>query len=482
MKTNNNKVLKSFSSDAFKLGGSQVVFCAVAVLIAVFLNLVVAKLPSTYTQFDLSNNGFFTLSAQSKNVVAALPEDVTLYLIAENGAENKSVVSLLDRYKAAGSHIKIEYVDPVLYPTFTTKYTKETVSANSVIVESSQRFKVVDNTSIFVEDYSNYSQTGKTSTSFDGEGALTSAIAYVVSDNLPSVYTLEGHGETALSAKMQSVISKNNYNLSTLSLLTSPSIPQDCEALMIVSPQTDISESELKTILNYMENGGSVILFADYRDVEMPNLTSLLDSYGLKFAPGIIIERNGSNYYTGGYYHYLLPEISAHDITNGLIKDNQYVLMPQAMGITQTESHRSTLNITELLKTTSSSYLKPNAYNATTLEKETGDTDGPFSVATVVTEDVGSGQTKLVCFSTSLMLDDTVDSLVHSGNSTMLASTLGWMCGKEDSFAIPAKSVDSEVLVVPASSSNLWSIVMVIVLPLAALGTGVAVTLVRRKK
>lgn len=43
-------------------------------------------------------------------------------------------------------------------------------------------------------DYSTYSY----SYSFDGEGLITSAIAYVVSDDLPQLYVLEGHGEAEL--------------------------------------------------------------------------------------------------------------------------------------------------------------------------------------------------------------------------------------------------------------------------------------------
>ena len=35
--------------------------------------------------------------------------------------------------------------------------------------------------------------------SFDGEGAITSAIDYVISDELPKLYSLEGHGEAELA-------------------------------------------------------------------------------------------------------------------------------------------------------------------------------------------------------------------------------------------------------------------------------------------
>lgn len=472
----------SFNSDAFKLGGNQIILCAAAVVIAVLINLIAGQLPATYTQFDLSSEGFFTLSEQSRQIVSSLEEEVTIYLIAETGAENATITNLLDRYKAAGSNIKIEYVDPVLYPAFAMQYTSQTLSANSIIVESSKRFRTVDYSSIFVEDYTNYYTTGQTTSSFDGEGAITSAISYVVSDDLPVVYTLEGHGETALSANIQGLIAKDNYTLSSLNLLTQEAIPEDCDALIIVSPQADLSQRELEVILEYMEKGGSVLLFSDLLQTETPNLDALLAAYGLQLNRGIIIERSGANFLTGGYYHYLLPNISTHDITASMQQAGQYALLPIAQGISETASHRSTLNIQSILTTSASSYLKPSAYDMTTMEKENGDIDGPYSVGAVVTEETGGGTTRLAVFSTSAMLEDTVDQIVYSGNSNLVLSTIGWMCQYEQSMSIHAKAVDSEILVVPASSSNTWSMILIVALPLAVLACGAVVILLRRKK
>ena len=119
--------------------------CAAAILIAILVNLIVARLPSTATQFDLSSEGFFTLSEQTKNITASLTEPVIIYLIAETGAEDDTVSTLLDRYAASSSNITVEQIDPVLYPNFTANYTTESLADNSIIVESAKRFKVVDN-------------------------------------------------------------------------------------------------------------------------------------------------------------------------------------------------------------------------------------------------------------------------------------------------------------------------------------------------
>ncbi len=472
----------AFRSDAFKLGSGQMILIAVAVVVAVLVNLIAAGLPATLTEYDLSSDGFFTLSEQTLNVCKSLTEPVTLTLIAETGAENDTITSLLERYDAAGKNVTVNYVDPVLYPGYTTKYTTDTVSANSVIVESAERFKIVDNAQIFVQDYTNYYTTGQVTTSFDGEGAITSAIAYVVSEELPKIYTLGGHGEGELPEALRSMIVKDNYDIGSVSLMTDDALPEDCDCLLMLSPQSDLSERELSILGAYLENGGSLLLFADIISNQTPNLDRLLASYGLQLQRGMIIERNGSNYLAGGYYHYLLPVLGDHDVTAPLRNNGQYALLPMAQAVYATQSYRSTLTVSPLLSTTDQSYLKEDVENMATAEKETGDLEGPFMVGASVTEETPGGTTHLVVYTTSDMVDETMDQVVYGGNYNLLLSTLGWMCQYDAGISIHAKPVDNEVLVVPAKDANLWSIVIVIALPLTVLAVGAAVTLLRRKK
>ena len=135
----------------------------------------------------------FTLSEQSLELCKNLDQPLTLYHIVETGAEDDRIVSLLDRYAAAGD-ITVRQIDPVLYPAFTTKYTTDPVANGSVIVEYGDRTKVVDNIKILIpiiKDQNYYMMTGQPDGGweFDGEGAITSAIHYVTTDDLPVIYT-----------------------------------------------------------------------------------------------------------------------------------------------------------------------------------------------------------------------------------------------------------------------------------------------------
>ena len=57
-------------------------------------------------------------------------------------------------------------------------------------------------------------------TSFDGEGAITSAIDYVVNAEQPKIYLLEGHGESELPSTFRQQLERDNMLLESLSLLT----------------------------------------------------------------------------------------------------------------------------------------------------------------------------------------------------------------------------------------------------------------------
>ena len=79
---------------------------------------------------------------------------------------------------------------------------------------------------------------------YDAEGQLTSAIQYVTMDSteLPVIYQVSGHGETALSGGFTEAIEKANITLSDLALLKEDAVPEDAAALIINGPTTDFSE------------------------------------------------------------------------------------------------------------------------------------------------------------------------------------------------------------------------------------------------
>ena len=150
----------------------------------------------------MTDQGIFTLAEQTKSVVASLDSPVTVYWIVQQGQEDGQLGKLLALYEGLGKNLSVVKKDPVVYPGFAKQYTDSDVSNNSLIVVCGTRSKLVANSDIYVYDYDEYSSSGNVTGTFCGESALTGAISYVTSAELPVIYTLEGHGETALSSDM----------------------------------------------------------------------------------------------------------------------------------------------------------------------------------------------------------------------------------------------------------------------------------------
>mgnify|MGYP000671208765 FL=1 len=91
----------------------------------------------------------------------------------------------------------------------------------------------------------------------------------MTSENLPVLYTLEGHGEKTLSTDLKDSIEKANIEVEELNLLTEENVPEDANCLMIVSPTTDLSSAEKEAVLKYLENGGKAMIFSDYTETEL---------------------------------------------------------------------------------------------------------------------------------------------------------------------------------------------------------------------
>lgn len=472
---NRKRNKKNIKNGAYSIGITAVI---IAIMVAV--NLVIQEIPVKYRELDLSEQKLYTIGDQTKKVLKGLKDDVTLYYIAQDGRESSDIERLLERYQDGSSHIKVEKKDPALYPNFTSQYTKEEVSDNSIIVVSGDRNKVVSYSSMYQSeiDYTTYSSQV---TGFDGEGQITSAIDYVTSDDLPTMYVLQGHDEAEMSTNLKDAIAKQNINVADLNLLTSDAVPEDADAIFIFAPAKDLSAEEAEKIITYLESGGKALIVSSYSQENMPNFASVLENYGVKTCEGIVLEGN-ENHFISNNPSYLLPVIESSDITADLSSGSSYILMPVAQGIQKMDNYRDSLNIESLLTTSEDSYSKVNVQSST-LEKEDGDISGSFDLGVSITESVGEDkETQIVYYSSESLCNDQMNQMVSGSNFELITDSLGWMCGHAEGVSIPTKSMDLSNLTISAADSSFWSIFCIGVIPVAVLLLGGIIWFKRRKQ
>lgn len=466
-----------------KHGTYSMAVTAVVIAIVVVLNLVVQEIPSKYREIDLSSQKLYTIGEQTEKILKNLKKDVTLYYIAQDGTESSDIKNLLEKYEEGSKHITVEQKDPAVSPKFASQYTSDNISNNSIIVVCGDKSKVVDYSSMY-ETSINYQTYSQEVTGFDGEGQLTSAINYVVSDNMPVLYNLEGHDESSMSETMKETIEKANIEIKSLNLLSEEAVPDDAECLFIFAPATDLTKEEADKIISYLENGGKALIVSNYTDEDMPNFESVLENYGVQPVDGIVLEGNTDNYVSPNPY-YLLPNIESGEITSELSSQSRYVLVPLAQGIKKADNIRDTLNISSILTTSDSAYSKTNLKDMDTMEKEDGDIDGPFDLAVSITEKVGDDkETQIAYFASASIFNDSINSMVSGTNYELLSASLAWMCSTDDSnqISIPSKSYDTTTLTVPTADINFWSIFVTGVLPVCTLLIGFGIWMKRRKQ
>ena len=231
---------------AFQGGSYSLMVTAIVLAILILVNILASALPASLTRYDISASKLYSITSNTKVVVNALEEDVTIYWIVQSGEEDDVIETLLNKYESLSGHISVVKRNPDVYPTFAEQYTSETVQNNSLVVECGDRSRYIGYDDIYIQEADLYSYSY--STSFDGEGAITSAIDYVTTENLPQLYVVEGDREHytvqpyILLPDMQSsditdsLIEENYY----------PNMP--ISQAMFVGPESDgVSVTELLT-------------------------------------------------------------------------------------------------------------------------------------------------------------------------------------------------------------------------------------------
>ena len=478
----------SVKSKVFQSGSYSLLASLIVIAIAVVVNLLIAQLPSSITKVDISSAQLLSLSDQTKEIVATVEDDIDMYVIAQTGTEDPVILEFLQRYAGLNDHLSVEQIDPIVNPNFASQYTDLDVSDNSIVVECGDRYLFLKPKDIYEYDYTLYNVTGNYEDiigTFKGEAAVTGAISYVTSEDLPKVYLLTGHGEAVLSDSFSSALSQENFDMTELNLLTVEAIPDDCDALLINTPTNDITAAEKEMILSYLQAGGDMMLITNYSETSLPNFDTLMAEYGVSTVDGVIFEGD-TMHCLYGYATYLLPDMNSHTITDPILAGGtSTVLAPVAEGIVINEDYLDTLTFTKLLVTSDSAFSRVDTSDMSNVEKMEGDIDGPFAVAIAITDTIDKENdvsSNIVWFSTGLMFDDTVNEMVSGTNMDVFLNSFGWMCDYESSITIHAKSLNEDYITVPKIAATIWSIVLVGVLPLVCLLAGLFVWIRRKRK
>lgn len=469
--------VKNFSFSAYSTG-----MIAVVAAIVVVVNIILGEMPASWTNIDLTQEKLYSLTDQTKEYVQNMQEDVTIYVLTNENSQDTTLQQTLQRYDDLSDHITVEYVDPTVNPNFHLQYTSGSISLNSLIVVSDKRSKVVDYNDVYESstdfDYTTYSYSS-TTTGYDGEGQITSALDYVLSDEMPMVYMTEGHNEMSLSSSFQAALKKENVEYETINLMNYDAIPEDAACLLINGAVTDFSADDKDKVISYLEQGGKVVLVTGYSDQDMPNLNAILDYMGLQLVDGLVVEQNKDNYYRSPYY--LLPEVSSGTYTSG-IYNKMYLFAPYVQGIQILDEEAEGFSYKTFLSTSDSAFAKAGLENMQDYSKGENDVDGPFAIGVEAVKTLENGEATMVVYGCEQIFTDDANAMVSGANQMLFTNTIGGFVNHETSISIPVKSYEVSYLTVTQSNVLILALITTVFLPIGCMLTGFVIWFRRRKR
>jgi ABC-2 type transport system permease protein len=442
---------------------------ALAVVAVIIFNLIVAQLPDTATQFDMTNSKIYNITDTSVEYLNGLNDDIVLHVLSDKDALDSRIVRFLDKYVSLSDHLSLEYVNPTIYPSVLTKYD---VEANTIVVtcDATGRQETVNvNDIIGFDEMAYYYYNQYQETNFDAEGLLTSAIDGVLTDSTRAVYETTGHEETAMPISVDALFKKVHMSVTSVNLLTDGGIPDDCDLLVINAPTQDLADDELKMVQDFLAAGGQMIYCMAGQDLDLPNFEKLCADYGMTVADGILADTQ--RYYQNNPYLFFPTVNNTVDAASGVFSDAT-LLFYSSRGMTMTAPVRDTI--------TASSFLSSSAETYAVVD-ENNRTQGTYSVGAVATETIDDNKTaRLTVFgSNSPISADIMNSFTNVDNTDLFMSAA--TCGFEDIAAINIDPVSLEAPTNTITTGGIWSVLFIFVIPAAVLIIGFVRWMRRRK-
>ncbi len=471
----NNK--ESFSSDIKKYRTYFAVYITVILAIVILINMIFSSLN---LRIDLTTNKLYTISDITIGMLKNLNSKIKITVLADESTVPLDYKEIVDKYKSYSKNIEVVYKDPQKNPRYFDVYTGDkNFSEQSIIVEKvgsvPLKYRLIVNSDLMASQ-------GSITQSYVEKG-ITDAISYVTSDKARTIYLTEGHQEMELDSTVTKDIENRNYEVKKINL-NNQDIPLDAtDMILMFSPQSDLSQTEVDKIKDYLSKGGRMLFSIDYTRDEFPNLKKVINAYGLDLKRSIIIEGDGSKAIQGAPYIFI-PSIQDHKITEDIKQGPIY--LSSCMPIMELDTRKSTLEITPILKSSVKSYDKMADSQSGSIEKEASDTEGPFNVAELVIDkasNTGAAKdTEIMVVSTSSFANATFLSNAASQlDLDFLFGTISFMTDNPYNVKILPKDNISEILKEKITVDNQIKIgICIIVLPLLFFTAG-GVVWYRRK-
>ncbi|MEZ0396184.1 MAG: Gldg family protein [Anaerolineales bacterium] len=384
-------------------------------LIAFLAIIVVANMwayAAPVEALDLTEDLQHTLAPETLDTLRLLNEPV--HAIAFYTQESTQIRELLENMESSSNgKFDFEFVNPDTNPARALEY--EITSDRTIVLVMGDRREAV---------------------TYPTEQAIVNALMRLMNPGERVVYFVTGHGEHSPDesgenglTRLQSTLTAKNYVIHTLNLLAENQIPADAQALIIAGPAQPLSSEEVDLIIQYLDQGGSLILLSESplytgtADRPDPLSAYLAANWNISLNNDIVIDPSLDQ---------VIIAVSAsygdHPIVQNIQTTNTYYPIARSLTI---GSGAADVQTTVLVSTVNRAWGETNLTEIDQgyLQFNAGvDTAGPVVLA-AVSENLSTGG-RVIVFGDS---DFATDSLFDVyGNGNIITNAVDYAAGQED--------------------------------------------------
>jgi ABC-type uncharacterized transport system involved in gliding motility auxiliary subunit len=468
-------IAKVFSRRQARYGSLAATSTVVVLAILVAINYIGSR---QHKRWDLTSNRQFSLSDQSRKVLAGLDAPLQVLVFAKE-ADFQRYQDTLKEYEYATKRINAEYVDPDKKPTI--------AKANQV-----QQYGTI----VF-----NYKGRSERVTS-DSEQDITNAIIKVVTGQQKKVYFTTGHGEKDTTssdrdgyADIAAALGHENYTVDKVVLAQTGSVPDDASVVVVAGPRTDFFPAEIDALKKYLAKAGKLLLEIDPPDKPdsppLTNLIALAHEWGMTVGNDVVVDVSGMGRLIGTDASVpVAATYPSHPITQHFSYITAYPMARSIVPVTGgVDGHTAQTFVETSPRSWAESDIKSLMTSGqVSFDASKGDKQGPISIAAAVSvpstapeppkpaegskpDETPKPETRVAVIGDSDFAAKS--TLGIQGNRDLFMNTIGWLSQQENLISIRPKEADDRRVTMTAAQQTNVMILSLFLIPLCIFGTGV---------
>jgi gliding motility-associatede transport system auxiliary component len=423
-------------------------------------------------RWDLTANKQFSLSDQTRNVLAKLDSPLQVQVFAKE-EEFPRYQDKIKEYEYTSKQVSTEYVDPDKKPTLAKQ--------NQI-----QQYGTI----LF-----NYKGRTERVTS-DTEQDVTTAIIKVVTGQQKKVYFTIGHGEKDNGSSerdgynaIAGALGRENYTVDKLAIAQQGSVPDDASVVIVAGPRTDFFAPEIDALKKYLDKAGKLLLELDPPEkadsAPLTNLIALAHDWGIDVNNDIVVDISGMGRLIGTDASVpVVATYPSHKITERFTYLTAY---PLARSITPVSGGVNSHTAQTFLETSPNSWSETDIKGLLTsgkvaLEEAKGDKKGPVSIGAAVSAtttaaapgapaDAPKPETRVIVVGDSDFAANF--ALGIQGNRDLFMNMVGWLAQQENLISIRPKDPEDRRITMTATQQANITWLSLLIIPASIFGTGI---------